>query len=121
MFLQVRPNFSCDVFSQELEKAGREASWDTLNFAFLFEKSSSLRILVSSKKVIIGSCSVSREKIVEGKKGEQGYRTVRANNKLLRMLRHHFENLTGFRGAHQWRNGTSGEIKNSVFFRLINQ
>ena len=54
------------------EGGGSNASWDQLDFAFPFDKNSTLRALVTSKEKTIGFVNISRVKLINGKKSKNG-------------------------------------------------
>lgn len=64
-------NLACGKFvvtTEIRENAGKMANWDKLNHVFIFEKTSLLRILLSSREKIIGSTNINRAKLLGGKK-----------------------------------------------------
>lgn len=53
------------------------ANWEDLNIAMPLDKSSTLRVLISSKDKIIGQCTLSRAKLLGGRKNQKGFFVVR--------------------------------------------
>lgn len=54
------------------------ANWEDLNIGMPLDKSSMLRVLISSKDKVIGQCTLSRPKLLGGRKNQKGFFVVRS-------------------------------------------
>lgn len=54
------------------------ANWEDLNIKMPIDRSSNLRVLISSRDKVVGQCSVNRGKLLGGRKNQKGLYVVRA-------------------------------------------
>lgn len=56
------------------------ANWEDLNIEMPLDKPSMLRVLISSRDKVIGQCTLSRSKLLGGRKNQKGFFVVRPKN-----------------------------------------
>jgi hypothetical protein len=66
----------CDL-AQAADNAGKMANWENLNIVLPLDKSATIRVLISSRDKVIGQCTVSRSKLLGGRKNQKGCFVVR--------------------------------------------
>jgi len=68
----LRPTF----YSQAAENAGKMANWEDLNIAMPLDRTATLRVLISSRDKVIGQVTITRAKLLGGRKNQKGFYVV---------------------------------------------
>lgn len=64
------------IFSQAAENAGKMANWEDLNIAMPLDRTATLRVLISSRDKVIGQVTITRAKLLGGRKNQKGFYVV---------------------------------------------
>ena len=67
------------IVYQAAENAGKMANWENLNIIMPMDKSATLRVLISSRDKVIGQCTMTRDKLLGGRKNPQNCYVVSRN------------------------------------------
>ena len=61
---------------QAAENAGKMANWEDLNIAMPLDRTATLRVLISSRDKVVGQVTISRAKLLGGRKNQKGFYVV---------------------------------------------